>query len=130
MLTPQIENIVRQRLQEKGVRTAHTDSSGVTTENGLSSLVENAEFEEAFGENLAFEIKALFCSPYGANLRNHVAHGLLNDRECYSADAVYAWWLALKLVHHTLWSARNKTEEDVQEQPDTATSIGKENQTY
>ena len=128
LVAPQVENIVRVRLQQKGLRTGHTDENGITTENGLSSLVEHPEFKEVFGEDLAFEIKALFCSPYGANLRNNIAHGLLNDRECYTADAVYAWWLGLKLALNTLWSARIRADQDIQQQPEATTSSSDENQ--
>ena len=128
LMAPQIENIVRIRLQQKGIRTGHTDGNGITTESGLSSLIEHPEFEQAFGEDLAFEIKALFCSPYGANLRNNIAHGLLNDRECYTPDAVYAWWLGLKLAFKTFWSARGRTNKDIQQRPEATTSSGEKDQ--
>ena len=128
LLTPQIENIVRVRLQQEGVRTAHTDRSGITTENGLSSLVEHDKFKEVFGEDLAFEIEALLCSPYGANLRNNVAHGLLNDRECHSAYTVYAWWLSLKIVHHTFWATRNRSQENAHQEPETSTLTDEDHQ--
>ncbi|KAB1117662.1 DUF4209 domain-containing protein, partial [Micromonospora sp. AMSO12t] len=40
----------------------------------------------------------LLCEQPGPNLRNDLAHGLLNDPESWSAAAVYAWWLCLRLV--------------------------------
>ena len=61
--------------------------------------------EEIFGEDLSFEIKALFCDPFGPNLRNELAHGLLGDRACESTSAIYAWWFGLKLVFNTFWNA-------------------------
>ena len=71
--------------------------------------------EKIFGENLSFEIKALFCDPSGPNLRNELAHGLLDDETCQSAYAIYAWWLGLKLVFNTFWNAsRNETESNEQ----------------
>ena len=60
--------------------------------------MELPETTKIFGEDLCFEIKALFCDPAGPNLRNNVAHGLLDDNACRSLYAVYAWWLGLKLV--------------------------------
>ena len=67
--------------------------------------------EEIFGEDLSFEIRSLFCDPFGPNLRNKLAHGLLDDRACYSPDAIYAWWLGLKLVFNTFWNALSSNAE-------------------
>ena len=105
LLTPQIENMVRNRLKSAGVITTHTDSHGIEDEKGLSSLVEAPEFEQIFGQDLAFEIKALFCDHSGANLRNNVSHGLLAHQQCYSVNSIYAWWLGLKIVFNTYWRA-------------------------
>lgn len=105
LLTPQIEHMVRTRLKSEGVITIRTDGRGIEDEKGLSSLVETPEFEQIFGDDLAFEIQALFCEHSGANLRNNVSHGLLTREECNSTHSVYAWWLALKIVFNTYWRA-------------------------
>ena len=105
LLTPQIEHMVRYRLKSAGVITTRTDSYGIEDEKGLSNLIEAPEFEQIFGEDLAFEVKALFCDHLGPNLRNNVAHGLLDSRQCYSAYSVYAWWLALKITFRAYWRA-------------------------
>ena len=105
ILAPQIEHMVRFHLKQAGVKTTTLDSQGIETENGLSSLMELPKTKEIFGEDLSFEIKALFCEPAGPNLRNNVAHGLLDDNACRSVYAVYAWWLGLKLVLNTFWNA-------------------------
>ena len=60
----------------------------------MSTLIELPEVEQVFGKNLAFELKALYCDPFGPNLRNELAHGLLEENACVSTYAVYAWWLA------------------------------------
>ena len=79
-------------------------------ENGLSTLMESAEVPQIFGEDLAFELKALFCDAFGPNLRNVVAHGLLNDDELPSASAVYAWWLCLRITFNTFWNQLKAAE--------------------
>ena len=61
--------------------------------------------EKMFGEDTSFEIRALFCEPFGPNLRNNLAHGLLDDGACYSPNTIYAWWFGLKLVFNTFWNA-------------------------
>ena len=108
LLVPQIENMVRFHLKCAGVKTTTLDSKGIETENGLSTLMDLPECETIFGEDLTFEIQALFCDAFGPNLRNELAHGLLDDRACQSAYAIYAWWLGLKLVFNTFWNAARK----------------------
>ena len=102
LLAPQIEHAVRFQLKLRDVTTTALNGEGIETENGLSTLIDIPQVREIFGDDTMFEIKALFCSPYGANLRNNVAHGLLNDSHCYSTHSVYAWWFALKLVVNSL----------------------------
>jgi hypothetical protein len=61
---------------------------------------------------LSFEIKALFCDALGPNLRNELAHGLLDDDSFQSIHAIYAWWMGLRLVFNTFWNASRKAEGD------------------
>ncbi len=101
LLSPQIENLVRYHLKNAGAKTSTLDSCGIENENGLSTLVALPEMKTVFGDDLTFEIKALFCDPLGANLRNEVAHGLVDHNACNSLHGVYAWWLTLRLVFNT-----------------------------
>ena len=107
ILVPQIEHMVRFHLKARGVSTTNLDSNGIENENGLSTLMDFQETKKIFGENLSFEIKALFCDPVGANLRNELAHGLIDYEACYSPYAIYAWWLGLQLVFNAFWNARH-----------------------
>ena len=108
LLAPQIEHIVRVPLKIAGVSTSHLDKDGIETENGLSALIDLPQTMAKFGEDLTYEIKALFCDPMGPNLRNNVAHGLLNDQQANSVEAVYAWWLGLQLVFNAYWYSLDK----------------------
>jgi hypothetical protein len=103
-LTPQVEHIVRIALKEAGQQTTTVDSNGIEMEVGLSALMERPVVEEIFGDDLAFEIRILFCGPLGPNLRNEVAHGLLDDGTAYSPASVYAWWLVLRLAVLPYWN--------------------------
>ena len=105
LLVPQVENMVRYHLQQVGVKTTTLNGEGIETENGLSTLMKHKEVEQAFGEDLTFEIKSLFCDTFGPNLRNELAHGLLEDEAYQSVYSVYAWWFGLKLVFTTFWNA-------------------------
>ncbi len=101
ILVPQIEHMVRFHLKQAGAKTTNLDINGIEHENGLSALMDLPETEKIFGEDLAFEISALFCDAFGPNLRNVLAHGLLEEDACQSTDAIYAWWLGLRLVFNT-----------------------------
>lgn len=105
LLVPQIEHMLRTRLKLAGVKTRNLDKEGLENEYGLSTLMELPEASQIFGEDLAFEVKVLFCEPTGPNLRNEIAHGLLDDDHCESFAAIYAWWLGLKLVFNTYWNS-------------------------
>lgn len=117
LLIPQIEHMVRVHLKQAGAKTSNLDKDGIENENGLSTLMDLPEATQVFGKDLAFELKALFCDAFGPNLRNALAHGLLEEDDCHSPFAIYAWWLGLRLVFNTWWNAAQKetnggTEED------------------
>lgn len=110
LLIPQIEHMVRVHLKTAGVSTANIDQEGIENENGLSALMALPEVERVFGPDVAFEIRALCCDAFGPNLRNELAHGLLQNEKCYSQFGIYAWWLGFKLVFMTWWSAIGRSE--------------------
>jgi hypothetical protein len=101
--------MVRFHLKAAGVKTTNLDEDGIENENGLSRLAGFPETAKIFGDDLAFEIKALFCDPRGPNLRNEAAHGLLDYDASESIYGVYAWWLTLKVVFSTFWNAMRST---------------------
>lgn len=113
MLVPQIEHLVRFHLKVAGEKTSNLDEHGVETENGLSALLELPKATQIFGPNFTFELKALFCDPFGPNFRNEHAHGLLEYANYNSAYSVYAWWLSLKMVFNPFWNAKRKAEGDI-----------------
>lgn len=110
-LIPQLENIVRYHMKEAGLNTSNTDRNDIVNENGLSTLLDVEGVENVFGPNVLFELKAQFCSPFGPNLRNEFAHGLMNDDDFYSPSVVYAWWFILKWVAMPYWRALDLKEE-------------------
>lgn len=103
MLSPQLENIVRIGLKENGVKTSTIDTAGIETENGLSTLLDKDEAKDIFEEDFLFEIQMLMSSPYGPNLRNVVAHGLIGYNEASSQSSVYLWWRILRLMMDSIF---------------------------
>lgn len=98
LLSPQVEFLVRSLLKRGGVITSTINEAGIETEVGLSSLLDKAEAKTLLGDELHFNLASLFTDPFGANIRNYVAHGLLNDYSSESDAVIYAWWLYLKII--------------------------------
>lgn len=117
ILVPQIEHLVRIHLKANNVITTFIDhrAGGRETENGLSALMKLPEAKTIFGEDLSYEIRALFCDFTGPNLRNDIAHGLLDDQQINSVYSVYAWWFGLKLVVGSLLSPLGPIDTNQQE---------------
>ncbi len=109
LLVPQIEALVRYHLANAGERTTVIESDGRQNEIGLTALMQRDAANEIFGADISFEMRALLCGPLGPNLRNEVAHGLVNDNGSMSSTSVYLWWLAHKLAFVPFWNARHKT---------------------
>jgi Domain of unknown function (DUF4209) len=108
ILIPQIEHMVRVHLKQAGAQTTNLDKDGIENENGLSTLMDLPEVAAVFGKDLSFEIRTLFCDAFGSNLRNDLAHGLLDEDAFHSPNAIYAWWLGLRLVFNTWWNKAHK----------------------
>jgi hypothetical protein len=107
LLVPQLEQLVRLQMRAAGAFTLVVDpDTGVESEKGLGALLGMPEATAVLGESLAFELRALLVEQEGANLRNHVAHGLLTDGQAWSAYALYAWWLALRVAVVPVWLSR------------------------
>ena len=90
--------MVREHLHYLGEKTTVLDDAGVEIESGLSNLIKNARIGEVLSEDVLFEIRALLTEHSGSNLRNQIAHGLLDDSYMHSSFPVYLWWFCLKLV--------------------------------
>ncbi|TXK92937.1 hypothetical protein BMR11_16450 [Methylococcaceae bacterium CS5] len=102
LLCPQFENMIRVELKRAGSQTRPILKGGtIEHEMALSNLMGLPECKEVFGEDLVFEIKSIFTDDLGSNLRNDVAHGLLDDNSSSCIESVYAWWMILKtIIHH------------------------------
>lgn len=120
LLTPQLENLVRHHLKSAGAITSTLSPEGIETENGLSTLMALPEAKQVYGERFCFEVRAIFCSAFGPNIRNELAHGLLEEGACNSVSSVYAWWFMFRIVFANFWNSRHASGElrDTESSPD------------
>lgn len=52
---------------------------------------------DLFGEDVVFEMRGLLVEQGSSNLRNRLAHGMLEYGELVGDAAVFVWWLILRL---------------------------------
>lgn len=96
IVIPQLEAIIRHAVESMGGATSMLEPGGVQPERPLSALLDTPEALKIFGSDGVFELQGLLVDPLGTNLRNEVAHGLIDDEGLFGTDALYAWWLLLK----------------------------------
>lgn len=97
LLIPQVENSIRYILSSTGIITSSLNSEGIQEDFDLNRLLQMPETLEVFGEDLIFGLKGTLVSRAGGNFRNRLAHGLLDYDHFQTYDAVYIWWLILKI---------------------------------
>jgi hypothetical protein len=64
----------------------------------IEEILKNTKMREILGEDHAFTLDGVLGDRLGANVRNNVAHGLLDDATSNSYETAYLWWLALNLL--------------------------------
>ena len=102
ILIPQIENSVRYLLSKRGAITSGIDNknNGIQQENNLNTTLFPSKYPQItsiFDEDTLFELQGLLVEKSGSNLRNRMAHGLINDHEFFSPIFSYLWWVTLRL---------------------------------
>jgi lysyl-tRNA synthetase class 1 len=97
VLIPQIERALRKITDGLGVPVTktHPKVSGTSVAIGMGEILYNDKVAEALGPDATLHFQALFADPRGMNLRNEIAHGLMD------ADQFY-WHLGNLIVHSLL----------------------------
>lgn len=98
-LIPQLETCFRHQIESRS-------STSITPSRDAREL-QVMLFEQVFGrleslgvlpENMLFNLRGLLTEEAGGNLRNKHCHGLLEETEYAGNEAVYLWWLVLRLT--------------------------------
>lgn len=96
LLVPQVENSLRYLLYNQAgePRTSKLKGDLTQPERDLNELLYHEGTRAVLGENLLFDLQSLLIEPgFGANLRNELAHGLLESEHFSRDEAIYTWWL-------------------------------------
>ena len=95
LLVPQIEHLLRVNLKDINENTInHKGKDGIEEEMGIDRLLDKNI--KKFNEPIYQEFKLILTKPF--NLRNDVAHGLINDEYFQTQFTRYFWWLTFKLL--------------------------------
>ena len=120
VLVPQVEKGLRGIVSKLGkpVTKRHPTNSGVSVVIGMGELLYSKEIQEALGPELTLHFLSLYSDPRGFNLRNKVAHGMIDADEIDPG-------LASRIIHTLLvfgiWEPLSKVGKDKQDpKPDTA----------
>jgi hypothetical protein len=94
VLVPQVERALRKITDGLGLPTtkAHPRVSGTSVAIGMGEILYNEKVAEALGPDATLHFQALYAEPRGMNLRNEIAHGLMDSGQFY-------WRLGNLIVH-------------------------------
>lgn len=89
ILVPQFENILRNLTEKLGEAIDTIDQNGITKFRSLTTILKSEKVNEYLGENLIFLLRGLLVEPFGANIRNEIAHGIVTGERSYSGPYIY-----------------------------------------
>lgn len=101
ILAPQLENLFRILAKELGALTVTLNSDGTSMEKVLSSVFDLPELVESYDESILFMFKGLLNEHTGANIRNEIGHGLLEEGRAYAGISVFFICSVIKLISFT-----------------------------
>jgi len=107
LLTPQVENSIRYVLEQRGVDVSNLNSDLTQPVKLLGPLLDISETKRFFGEELHFEFRGLLIEKTGYSFRNDIAHGFLQEINCYGPGAQNLWWLVLRICYSVLILSEN-----------------------
>ncbi|RXG96109.1 DUF4209 domain-containing protein [Bradyrhizobium sp. C-145] len=96
VLVPQVEYALRKVADDLGVpiTKAHPVVSEASVAIGMGEILYNEKVAEALGPDVTLHLQALYADPRGMNLRNQIAHGLMEAGQFY--------WHPANLIVHSL----------------------------
>lgn len=97
ILAPQLENALRTILRGAG-EIVYVTRNEVQSLISLEAILDHPRLAQIIDDDHIFALDCVLAERLGANVRNHVAHGMLTDAASNSVDSAYVWWLALRML--------------------------------
>jgi hypothetical protein len=97
ILFPQFEHAVRELFFAGQIVTTTDPAAAAQNEHDLNKLLAHKALPSIFGDEQAFDLRVLLTEKAGANLRNDLAHGTVDDGAKIGSK-IYFWWMCLRLA--------------------------------
>lgn len=101
ILAPQVENLFRNIAKEVGGLTVTLENDGTSKEKVLSSIFDLPELMDCYDNDILFIFKGLLNDQAGANIRNSIAHGIIEEGDGNSGASLYFICAVIKLLLYT-----------------------------
>lgn len=115
ILMPQMENIIRYFVRLCGGNTFYIKPDGNVDEYLLGSLLDSPELNGSLDDNILFFLRGLLDKKEGSNLRNIVAHGIMEPGN--SLIGLYFLGFIIKFLSwysNSCWAEREKMRDDIE----------------
>ena len=101
VLAPQLENIFRNIAENVGGIVITLENDGTSQKKTLSSIFELPELCECYDNDILFVFRGLLNEKTGSNIRNEIAHGIMNETVGNSGTSIFLLCAAIKLLSYT-----------------------------
>ena len=98
ILLPQTEQIFRNLVKMCGDSVTFLNDDGTESIKTLSLLFKSEKLKEAYSEDIIFTFQSIMDVPAGENLRNMIAHGVLDPQSGNGGSALCFVCLLIKLL--------------------------------
>ena len=107
ILVPQLESLLRHVLSQGGHEVTKRDKHGLQNfiQMGVMLSERRADLEGILGKDMVQELRVLFVDQHGVDLRNQIAHGLMQYEQFFHHASIYAWWF---IFHLTICPVRER----------------------
>ena len=101
IFAPQVENLFRELAKNCGGSITTIDNHGIGQVKLLKSIFETAELLECYNSDILFLFRSLLIEIACGNIRNDIAHGLLDEDDIGRSEYSYFFGALIKLILYT-----------------------------
>lgn len=98
ILAPQAENIFRYIAKTAGALTVTLENDGSSKQKTLTSIFDLPELLDCYDNDIIFLFKGLLNEQSGANIRNEIAHGIMEEAKGSTGTCIYFICALIKLL--------------------------------
>lgn len=101
IFAPQVENLFRELAKNCGGSITTIDNHGIGQVKLLKSIFETDELLECYNSDILFLFRSLLIEIACGNIRNDIAHGLLDEDDIGRSEYSYFFGALIKLILYT-----------------------------